>query len=278
MELIILSRFKNEAHIMYEWVHHHLLEGADKLLLIDHNSNDDYLMKNTWLHDLIKAGRVEFVKSKSDDQTLDYSFFIDHVKKFDWVCLIDMDEFIFTPKIGKTLKDVLNEYYKDYDYIRIPWKIFTHRDKFQPKSVIENNIFTHDLEIDPTSPSKGFKCIGRTNYLTEIYIHSMNFAKQVECIELKSCHNAYIQNNHYRTQSDEYLYGVKEVRGGGVHKEKYKGFLNHKKPIYTNTCNILKNKRRLLINELLAVEQVKPLVHESSTFYCNVLGNPPYSL
>lgn len=278
MSLIILSRFKNEAHIMYEWVHHHLSEGVDKLLLIDHNSDDDYLTKNAWLHNLINQGKVEFVKSKSDNQTLDYSFFVDRVKKFDWVCLIDMDEFIFTPKIGKTLKDVLHEEYKDYDYIRIPWKLFTHNDKFQPKSVIENNIFTHDLEIDPTSPSKGIKCIGKTNYLTEICIHSMNFEKNIRFIELNSCHNPNIQNNHYRTQSDEYLYGVKEVRGGGVHKEKYKGFSNHKKPIYTKTCDTLKNKRRLLINELLNVEQVKPLVHESSTFYCNVLGNPPYSL
>jgi hypothetical protein len=252
---------------MREWIHHHLLEGVDKLLLIDHNSYDDYLKKNKWLHDLIKAGRVEFVKSKSDNQVLDYSFFIDHIKRFDWVCLIDMDEFIFTPRIGKTLKDVLNKEYNDYDYIRIPWKMFTHSDELQPKSVIENNIFTHDLEIDPTSPSKGLKCIGKTRFLVELSIHSMNFAKNVRCIELKSCHNEYIQNNHYRTQSNEYLYGVKEIRGGGVHKEKYRGFSNHKRPIYTKHCDVLKNKRRLLINELLDVEQVKPVIHESSSFY-----------
>ena len=269
MSLIILSRFKNECHIMYEWVHHHLSEGADKLLLIDDNSDDKYLIKNTWLFDLIKQGKVELVKSQSDKQMLDYSFFIDKVKKFDWVCLIDMDEFMFTPKTEKTLKDVLNEEYKDYDYIKIPWKLFTHSNKFQPKSVIENNIFTHEFEIDPLSPSNGLKCIGKTNFLTELCIHSMNFSKTVRSMQLKSCHNEYIQNNHYRTQSDEYLYGVKEIRGGGVHKKKYQNFTNHKKPIYSNACDILKNKRQLLIKELIKKEQVKPVVYVTSSFYLN---------
>lgn len=40
-----MSRFKNERHIMYEFIHHYMAEGVDCFILIDDNS-DDYLEHN----------------------------------------------------------------------------------------------------------------------------------------------------------------------------------------------------------------------------------------
>ena len=42
MSLLVISRFKNERHILYEWIHHYLLEGVDHFFLIDDHSNDEY--------------------------------------------------------------------------------------------------------------------------------------------------------------------------------------------------------------------------------------------
>ena len=39
----LLSIFKNEAHIMAEWVDHYVAEGVDKFYLIDNGSTDDYM-------------------------------------------------------------------------------------------------------------------------------------------------------------------------------------------------------------------------------------------
>ena len=43
MSIVLIARFKNERHILYEWVHHHLEEGVDKFILIDDQSNGLHL-------------------------------------------------------------------------------------------------------------------------------------------------------------------------------------------------------------------------------------------
>ena len=86
-------------------------------------------------------------------------------------------------------------------------------------------------------------------------------------VTLNNCHNSWIHNNHYRTQSEEFLRGVKEVRGGGVHKNKYKKFNSHKRNIYGKKCQLLKNKRRDLINKCLTKDQIKPQIHTDSSFF-----------
>ena len=267
MSVVILTRFKNEGHILYEWINHHLLEGVDKIFLIDHKSSDDYLNKNLWMNELIIKDKIQILNSQTDDQNNDYSYFLNEVKKHEWVILIDIDEFIFTPQPNITLKDILNNKFYDIDYIKIRWKMFTHQDKFQPKSIIENNTFTHSNYIDITSLSEGIKCIAKTKDLKKINIHSMEFNKEIKTIFLSDCHNEYIQINHYRTQSDEYLYGVKEIRGGGLDINKYKNFINHKRDIYDKNCTKLKNKRLNLINQLNNKEQVRPQIYEESSFY-----------
>jgi hypothetical protein len=275
MSLAIITRFKNERHIMFEWINHHLLEDIDKIFLIDHNSNDNYLEENNWIEPLILHDKIEFLKSNIDDQAEDYNYYLEKIKKYDWIIQIDMDEFIFTPHQNTTLKNILNEKYYDYDFINIHWKLFTHSNVFQPNSVIENNIFTHEDDIDPTSPSTGIKCIGKTLYLEKIKIHTMIFDRKVNSITFPNCFNEDIQNNHYRTQSDEYLYGVKEIRGGGVNKEKYKNFTNHKRDIYTKKCTILLNKRLDLVNECYNMN-IKPKIYENSTFYKIINFNEEY--
>ena len=156
MSICLLVRFKNERHIMYEFINHYLEEGVDCFIMIDDNSDDNYLDN-------------------------------------------------------------------------------------QPKSVIHNNLYTHSKSIDPTSPSKGYKYIVKTKVIKRLNIHNCDVTQYSKNLCIKNCHNNLIQNNHYRTQSEEYLRGVKEIRGGGVHKLKYKNFNNHKKNIYKKKCNLLMN-------------------------------------
>lgn len=257
MTIVLLSRFKNERHILYEWVHHHLSEGIDKIILIDHHSTDDYLNLNPWIPILIARNKLEILKSRSDNQIKDYQQALSRVKKYDWLILLDLDEFIFTPK-NLCLKIILEKF--QYNYIKIKWKMFTHQDKLQPKSVIENNLITHSSKIDKTSPS-GIKYIVKTKIIKKILIHEPQIYKSQEIKELflNNAHNEFIQINHYRTQSDFYLYNVKRVRGGGVNKDKYKDFELHQHSQFDKTCDILKNKRKDLIEIINKMEPVLPL-------------------
>lgn len=269
MSIAILTRFKNERHIMFEWIHHHLEEKIDKIFMIDDNSDDDYYELNKyWLDNLINENKIEILKSINTNQKEDYDNFLDYIKnKYTWLIQIDIDEFIFTPNENKSLKDILNIEYKNMDYIKIKWKLFSHRNKFQPKSVIDDNIITHFENTDPTS-LVGIKCICKTEFLKSVRIHEFIFSKNINAINLFNSHNNNIQINHYRTQSDEFLYGVKEIRGGGVHKNKYKNMKVNSLHLKFNKVDLLlKNKKKNLIEILNKNNQVKPNIYSESSFY-----------
>lgn len=273
MSIGLITRFKNERHILYEWVHHHFDEGIDKIYLINDNSDDNFLENNLWLNEYIDIGRIVLLKSKSRKQKDDYNNFIKLIKNNKWIIQLDMDEFIFTPQ-KKQLKLLLNNELNNYDYIRIKWKLFSHRCLEQPKSVIENNIFTHKSKKDPTSPT-GIKCIGKTENIIKLNIHEFSFNKKINQLKLFNSHNNLIQLNHYKTQSDEYLYGVKEQRGGGVNKDKYKcenkTHIVHK--LFDKECLILKDKRKDLIKKCNMRGQIKPQIYKNSSWYNNKIKN-----
>lgn len=272
MSVCLLCRFKNERHIMYEFVNHYLLEDIDCLFLIDDNSNDKYYEKNKyWLDKLIKNKKVVFLKSKYEYQEYDYNHYLDKVKLFKWVICVDLDEFMFSVPKNTTLKYLLNNKLSKYDYIKIFWKLFTHKNKFQPKSVIKDNIFTHESNVDESSKSKGIKCIAKTKNLKYIHFHYFEFYNSPNTLKLYNSHNSLIQNNHYRTQSDEYLYGVKEVRGTEISKDRYKNFTAHIDFNYSYKCNLLKKKRKELIKQILKNNQIKPKIYIQSSFYKNIL-------
>ena len=271
MSIGLVTRFKNERHIMYEWINHHLEEGIDKIYLIDHKSNDNFLEFNNWLNPLIKNEKIILLKSKNDDQKIDYNNFIDLFKENKWIIQLDIDEFLFCPDKERNIKDILNNELFLYDYIEIKWKLFSHRCLYQPKSVINNNIYTHIEKIDPTSGC-GIKCIGKTNNLKSVNIHFMNFDCNVKKKKIYNSHNNILQINHYRTQSDEYLFGVKEQRGGGVKKNKYKK-VDKRHLLFKKKCLILKEKREDLINKCNEKEQVNPQIYKNSSWYKSRIKN-----
>lgn len=264
MSIALISRFKNERHILYEWVHHHLAEGIDKFYLIDDNSDDEFLKLNDWLVQYIKRGVVEIHQSQLEQKD-DYDRWLPSLRHYTWLVQIDLDEFVFCPAQDTNLKTILAQRFGNIDYIRINWKLFQHQSKLQPKSVIEDNVVTHEQDKDPSS-AVGLKCIAKTEYLANIRIHRCDFSRNVEVVQLGS-HNPDIQINHYRAQSDEFLYGVKVGRGGGVNKRAYQGG-NLKQKLsgkFTKQDFLLKRKRAELIGKCNARVQVRPKISDASS-------------
>ena len=267
MSVCVLTRFKNERHIMYEFINHYLEEGVDCFILIDDNSNDNYLdLNKDWMDELIKSKKIIIEKGKTI-QGKEYNLHLKKIKMFEWVIICDMDEFFFSVPQNSTLKSLLNNELIIYDYIRVPWKLFKHDCYYQPKSVINDNLYTHSKPIDPTSLMKGYKSIVKSKVIKSIGIHECRVEKKSKTLFIKNCHNNLIQNNHYRTQSEEFLRGVKELRGAGAHINKYKKFNNHKKDVYKKKCELLANKKKDLINKCLSKEQIKPKIYNDSSFF-----------
>ena len=277
MSIVILTKFKNEDHIMYEWINHHFEEGIDQIILIDDNDNDGYLNKNKWLNKYIINEKIIISKSIDTKQDIDYTNRLNLIKNHKWLIIIDMDEFIFSVK--KNLKKLLNEELISYEYIKIRWKLFSHRSVFQPKSVIESNIITHENN-DPISKI-GIKCIAKTENLKYIHWHYCEFKKNPVNEIMLSAHNQFVQINHYRSQSDEFLFGVKELRGGGFDKNRYKNNynLNYRHYSFDYKCDILKKKRHNLINKINSLPQQTITHYKNSSWFTKKLNiNNKYNI
>tara|TARA_B100000886_G_scaffold339904_1_gene306895 strand:- start:3134 stop:4660 length:1527 start_codon:yes stop_codon:yes gene_type:complete len=280
MKLALMAMFKNEGHILYEFINHYLLEGVDHFILIDDNSDDNYYENNKdWMDSLIKSNIITIKKTNKKLQSDRYNEQIDFVKKFDWLIVCDLDEFMFSIPKDTTIKSLLKSNFSSYNYIRIPWKAFLHKSYFQPKSIIDNNIMTHSSEYDPTSSSNGFKYIVKPNAVKSFEVHNCKMTGSKLKI-FNSCHNHLIQNNHYRTQSTELANNLKLMRGGGTGhrrdtnngRNKYEKKYSNKKYISKNEskfnyeCNALKEKRCNLIEKINNRHQIRPYSYINSKF------------
>ena len=56
--LCLVAIFKNESHILKEWIEHYLNQGVDKIFLVDNGSTDSYY---SILQPYISTGKVDLV-------------------------------------------------------------------------------------------------------------------------------------------------------------------------------------------------------------------------
>ena len=285
-KLLVVCRFKNERHILFEFIHHYLEEGVDSFLLINDQSMDHYIEKNPWLNKLIKKNVIRivtpntpyFIKKFTKNRQLkissmnpnltlqeyEYNLYINYIKLFKWAIVVDSDEFMFSPNPKFKLKDILNKKLNIYDYIKIPGKIFKPIESQQPKSVINNNVITHSNYFDLECPNKSIKYIVKTKFIYELKVHTAilkNFYQiSAQKLELSNVNNNIIQLNHYKYQSLDYLKKIKYFRGGGMNANRYKNLPKFKieKNNYNKNCSILKNKRKNLIEKINSREQILP--------------------
>lgn len=249
MSLCLVAIFKNESHIIKEWIDHYLYQGVDRFFLIDNDSTDNYKESLQLYH------QVEVVIDKDRySQIESYNkHTLEKCKEYDWVIVCDLDEFIYARKGFKTIKDYLQTIDDSISQIFIPWKIFGSNgyntiDKDQPNSVIQS--FTKRINYDKENDFQGVikegnikysltKCIVRTKYLLRFEVHghwtsitnsittdNENHIHKNNCfskIDEQILENSALHLNHYVIQSFQWFMKVKSIRGD----------VNS---IYNNTC------------------------------------------
>ena len=251
MKICVVAIFKNESHVLKEWLEHYLREGVDTFLLIDNDSSDNY---KPILEPFLRSKQVFLKKSKKKNAQVElYNRWLSEAKKFDWVIVVDMDEFIYARNGFKTIKEYLETVNKDIYKIEIPWKLFGSSGfKKQPNSVIQNFIHRKKFPKFNTHTNHServvnIKTISRGPHLQEIKVHNSVVANLHQSFpvrevssnsrlvreigfwnisftmineQLLKTHSLHL--NHYRIQSWEYYKKVKMTRGDGA----YKGFNN----------------------------------------------------
>lgn len=234
--------FKNESHILKEWIEHHKAEGFDHIYLVNDHSSDNFLCI---LEPYIKSKYVTLyhvpdVHSDASAQKWAFNkvFFSTAINKCTWFMHLDLDEFI-TTRDNITVKEKVNTVFKDYDFIRIPWLLFgSNGTENIPASAIKT--FTKRMNLEYNSElylndNIQVKTLYRSSkikwYLGSPMVHSpytegkytlSTFSKPdtglflgfgyTGCSE-DDVNSHHLVINHYRLQSREFWLKVKCTRG-----------------------------------------------------------------
>jgi len=244
--LCLIAIFKNESHIFKEWIDHYLNQGVDKFFLLDNGSTDEYY---SILEPYIAAGKVDLVKDakKYAQEELYNKHFLNKCRRYEWVIVCDLDEFIYGRKYCSSIKDFLSKVHNNFSQVFIPWKMFGSNgfdtiDKEQPSSVISAFTKRINNNNDKNNKFRSFiykgkvkyifsKTIVRTKYLVKIGVHhskTLNKRYLTSYIS-KSNHiheindfteineniieNSALHLNHYAIQSLDWFMRVKATRG-----------------------------------------------------------------
>lgn len=251
-DLCIVAMFKNEGHILNEWIEHYISEGVDHFFMIDHGSTDNYREK---IDNYIQKGIIDIVVDNSTHRhhlqiDLYNHYFMKERSEYTWSIICDLDEFIYSRCGFPTIKSYVKRLPRRISQVCIPWKIFGSNGYIQqPEKVVENftkrstyrrnyngvehgqgGIFrANHLNADILEKYNLVKSIVRTKDVKKYAIHSHEVKYQTICsnqrkdtliennnhskINNRILNNSCLHLNHYAIQSLEWFTNVKMTRG-----------------------------------------------------------------
>lgn len=229
--LSIASIFKNESHILPEWLTYYHKMGVEHFYLVNNNSTDNYQSAiKPYLNNI-----TLFHETKHACQLEAYNEIILPIAKqtTKWLLVVDLDEFVYNPK-GINFTKLLHNY-NQIAAVSAPWIFFGSNQQIkQPKSVIEG--FTSRMYYG-TGESVNVKNFYQTKYLQRLYPHHAEFTEPHLCTVSSKSHTRLVNGqdtvyendlkndrfvfltNHYAIQSKEFFFNIKTKRGD-VHNPK----------------------------------------------------------
>jgi hypothetical protein len=234
MYFAIGAIFKNEAHIMKEWLNHYFFHGVDHIYLINDNSSDNFMdiltpflnKKLVTLYDSVDWHKWKKITGDPavfvGRQWCKYNFFFsEHFKKYKWFGIFDLDEFLYSPKYIN-ITEILKLLENHTQQININWVNFGSSGFIkQPKKVVDNFIYR------PKQLHSQIKSIIRTDYgnvkdvKLRIHAHTIGWTDQTRrCAHIPRGYNAsrcqegaLLLVNHYQIQSKDFWTKIKMTRG-----------------------------------------------------------------
>lgn len=245
----VATIFRNENHILREWIDHYLLHGADHIYLINHRSEDDYQRTlEPYLNPKSGSDKIKsrskvtlhhFIPRKNFKSQKDaYRLYLQvAIRECRWLAIVDMDEFIYSP-IDISIPNILKKY-EIYPAVGVNWLCFGSNGRIkQPKSVVSG--FTRRAPAQMMEDNAHIKSIVQTPYLRDFGIHEHKLYNNVKAVNtngqvIDKCFNTPVLDdilvcNHYIIQSWEWYQKKKMKQQHSFHfKNKYtlEYFKNH---------------------------------------------------
>jgi len=209
-DFVVCSVFKDECHILEEWIVHYLYHGVDHFYLINDNSDDNYmdiikkysnhitLFHNDIPHD-IPEGRQVIIYEK---------YLRNLLNKHTWFAILDMDEFLYSPR-EINIKKVIHKY-NDFSLLLVDWLHFGSNDNtLQPTIVVEN--FTRRAKEKSFNHST--KYIFKGSQLKIFNIHNAVVDGDVVKFHNNDNKGTELIINRYNIQSKTFYLNTKRKRG-----------------------------------------------------------------
>jgi hypothetical protein len=98
--LAVGAMFKNEAHILKEWIEHYIYHGVEHFYLIDDASTDDSLqvLEPYIASGLVEVFTVHFPYYLGRQKDLYNKYIFPRIKETQWLLMCDLDEFLWSPQ------------------------------------------------------------------------------------------------------------------------------------------------------------------------------------
>jgi hypothetical protein len=284
--LAIVAIFKNEKHILKEWIDHYLLEGVDHFYMIDNGSQDDYRVS---IQSYVTAGYVEIIIDEEKYKQPEHynKYFLRKIKQeCEWVLVVDLDEFVYSRLHFETIAHYLRSLDQMIAQIYIPWKEYGSSGHIQqPDGCVGNFIWRKKYSNNESHT----KTIFRTRSVRQMWIHhcfldpnasakkeitsdgepKTNTVPYLARISEAILQRSFLHCNHYYGQSFEWYRQTKIPRGSAA------GAVNDKAKSI-DSYNIWDGRTNQIIDKDLAskhnVSVPKPLYQKNQVFACYGCG------
>jgi hypothetical protein len=245
--LTLLACFKNESHILAEWIDSHAAEGVDRFIIVNNNSTDGfesaiasarYADRVTLLHDSTNYAQSHIYNSS----------FNSHIRgtNSEWLLVCDLDEFVYARNGYATITDYLSTIPEDVSCISLPWKMYGSSgfDKHPETGVVKNFVYRDNYESKGDGKIMNGMCspgwmtskyIARISQVITLNNHTVTAESgrlllsdgtngapdsAFQPLSENSLKNYNLHINHYAIQSREFFERVKMTRGDVADKEK----------------------------------------------------------
>ena len=208
---IVCGVFKNEAHILSEWIQHYLSRGVDHIYLVNDHSTDDFASKLRTFSDKVTLFHNDIVTREVGRQLQIYDkYFRPILSSAKWAAILDLDEFLYSPT-GHSFSELLTGF-ESVAQLKIDWLHFgSNGHRMQPLSVVSG--FTTRATFSRTPEYYSYKTLFKTADLLSFQVHEHGV--RGETLHLKYSDTAVppLVINHYSIQSYDFYMNVKAVRG-----------------------------------------------------------------
>jgi hypothetical protein len=208
---IVCAVFKNESHILSEWIQHYLIRGVDHIYLVNDHSTDNFLPILEKYNTKITLFHNDIVTKDVGRQTMIYEKYfrpILHTSK--WAAILDLDEFLYSPT--NTSFSTILQNHDGYSQIKVDWLHFgSNGHELQPISVVAG--FTQRANFTRSESYYSHKTLFKTADLLAFSIHEHSVNGSTFHLAYSDANPPALVINHYNLQSREFYFNVKATRG-----------------------------------------------------------------